>query len=83
MTCTDEQFEVFSKLQPRWKQTLALTAAGYTQEEIAKALKIKHTSVHNYIVRAKIAMHLRCSTLALAVFIVRHPKIERMLREAL
>lgn len=84
MTPTPEEFAKFSKLSPRRKQVLALHAQGLSGKEVAQELGIAYETVKSAFARTKEQLEIgEISLLKLAVYIVRRPQIERMLREAL
>lgn len=64
------------------KKLAALTALGLSGRELEQHLKYKAATINKYRTRLFDKTGFS-SSLALAVYIVRHPKVEKMLREAL
>jgi DNA-binding NarL/FixJ family response regulator len=82
MKSTQEEFELFYNLPPRVKKVLVYLAEGKELDEIAKARHLTYESVRQYLLKAYLRTGIN-RRVALAVFIVRRPEIEKMLREAL
>ena len=82
MTPTAQDLECFQCLSPTLKKTAALLAHGLSRAEIAEQLCVSMDAVASSITRlhAKVGFD---TTLKLVVYIVRHPQIEKILREAL
>ena len=82
MIATEEEFAKFKKLPPSLKRIAAYIALGCDSVEIAQELGLSSATIHSYKTRLRQAVAIE-PTLKLAVFIVRHPQIEKMLRESL
>ena len=82
MKTTPAELELFRTLQPRLKQVSALLAQGLCYAEIGQRLNLARSTAHAYTDHAMGHTGIRPS-LRYALFIVRHPEIETMMREAL
>jgi hypothetical protein len=82
MIATEDEIYTFITLPSRLKKVAAYVALGYSTEEMMPKLKLSYWSLNKYMHDLRTATRFE-TTLKLAVFIVRHPKIERMLRESL
>ena len=82
MTPTDEELQRFENLPLYLKKIAALLALGLTNKEMAQKMNLHPRTIHIYKHRL-IETVLFDTSLKLAVYIVRHPQIEKMLREAL
>jgi DNA-binding NarL/FixJ family response regulator len=77
-----EDLLVFTALTPAVKRTAAFLAQGLSLAETAQKLGIEPSTVHSYRLRLFEVIGIR-PAIKLAVYIVRRPEIERLLREAL
>ena len=82
MIATESELQAFTELPKYLKQVAACLAIGCTNQEISLAMSISHATVRAYKTRLYEAAGIH-GGLKLAVFIVRHPQIEKMLRESL
>ena len=82
MIATAEETARFARLTKRLRQVAALVACGLRNAEIALQLKVREEAVHAALTRLHRILD-KDTNLKLAVYIVRHPEIERMLRESL
>jgi DNA-binding NarL/FixJ family response regulator len=82
MTTTESELQVFIKLPKHLKQVAVCLALGCTNQEIGFSVGLSNETVRAYKNRLYEAVGIHGS-LKLAVFIVRHPQIEKMLRESL
>jgi DNA-binding NarL/FixJ family response regulator len=69
-------------LSKRLRQVAALTALGFSREAIGITLRMSQHAVHAAFTRIHRVLGFE-SSLRLAIFIVRHPEIEKMLRASL
>ena len=82
MTTTPEEIEKYRRLPPYLKQVAVLLASGCSVTEMVSLTGLSEVTVRAYRNRLYDATGIRTG-LKLAVFIVRHPQIEKMLRESL
>ena len=82
MTTTSEEIEKYKKLPPHLKQVAVLLASGCSMSEMSFLTGLSEVTVRAYRNRLYDVTGIRTG-LKLAVFIVRHPQIEKMLRESL
>ena len=82
MTPTPEELLRFQKLSPALKQVAALVALGNNSKEISYVVGVREVTAraHKKNLYKKTGLS---DAVKLAVFIVRHPQIEKMLRESL
>ena len=74
--------EKFESLYPCQKRVAALVALGMDDGEIAGELGVCYWTVRSYKSRLSDIVGIRTS-LKLAVFIIRRPELEKMLRDSL
>jgi DNA-binding NarL/FixJ family response regulator len=82
MIATPKEAARFALLTKRLRQVAALVACGFRSSEIALQLQIREEAVHAALTRIHRILGID-TNLRVAVYIVRHPDIERMLRESL
>ena len=82
MKATPEEIAKVRKLQPRQKECVALLAQGLDLREISEKLFISYWTVNVYLSRCRQKMGFR-SSIAMVIYFVRRPELEKILREAL
>jgi DNA-binding CsgD family transcriptional regulator len=82
MTCTPEVFSTFEYLPKRQKQVLALCCLGMTSDQVAAKLGLTYWAVNCYVTRVMKKTKFKRRML-LIIYVIRHPQIEKMLREVL
>ena len=82
MIATELELQAFTGLPKHLKQVAACLALGCTGQEISSSVGLSNGTVRAYKNRLYEAVGIH-DGIKLAVFIVRHPQIEKMLRESL